>query len=63
MGSFEYGNELSNITRGGKCIDQMRDYQLLKKHSVTWSYLFWGNLILIMLIAVPSNHVCVLIFK
>jgi hypothetical protein len=30
-GSCEYGNELSGSIRGGEFLDQLCDYQLLKK--------------------------------
>jgi hypothetical protein len=35
----EYGNESSGFIKGGEFLDQLRDYELLRKDSVLWSYL------------------------
>jgi hypothetical protein len=36
-GSFERGNETSSSIRDGEFIDQLSEYQLLKKDSGPWS--------------------------
>jgi hypothetical protein len=37
-GSSEQGNEPSDSLKGGKFLEQLRDYQLLKKNFAWWSY-------------------------
>jgi hypothetical protein len=36
-GSYEHGNEPSGSVKGDEFLDQMNDYQLLKKDSAPWS--------------------------
>jgi hypothetical protein len=36
--SCERGNEPSDSVRGGVFLDELSDYQLLKKYCVPWSY-------------------------
>jgi hypothetical protein len=42
-GSGEHGNEPSGYIKGGEFLDQMNDYQLLKKDSAPWSWLQIGK--------------------
>jgi hypothetical protein len=37
MGSCEHGDEPSYSIKGGEFLNQMSDYQLLKKVSAAWS--------------------------
>jgi hypothetical protein len=36
-GSCEHGNKTSGSIKGGKLLDHLDDYQLLKKDSAPWS--------------------------
>jgi hypothetical protein len=36
MGCCEHGNEHSVSIKGGEFVDQLSDYQLLKKNSAAW---------------------------
>jgi hypothetical protein len=37
-GCYEHDSKLLGIIKGGEFLDQLSDYQLLKKDSATWSY-------------------------
>jgi hypothetical protein len=39
-GSCKHGNELSNFINGGKFLEQLKNYQLLKVNLAPWNYLF-----------------------
>jgi hypothetical protein len=45
-GSCEHGTEGLVSIKGGKFLNQLNDYQLLKKDSASWSYLVGGSIML-----------------
>jgi hypothetical protein len=39
-GSFEHGNESSSSVKGGEFLDRVRNYQIARKNSAPWNWLF-----------------------